>query len=100
MLQICSARHTLRPITPLLFIQQKEVERRRRGAINQGINELSSLLPTNGGPDKAKGAILTRAVQYIRSLKKNETRNIEKWTLEKLLMDQAIGDLQATIDET
>ncbi|KAF8292332.1 hypothetical protein DL93DRAFT_2029657, partial [Clavulina sp. PMI_390] len=78
----------------------KEVERRRRGAINQGINELSALMPTNGSSDKAKGAILTRAVQYIRLLKENETRNIEKWTLEKLLMDQAMGDLQATIDET
>jgi hypothetical protein len=27
-------------------------------------------------------------VQYIHHLKENEARNIEKWTLEKLLMDQ------------
>ncbi|KAF8755215.1 helix loop helix domain [Rhizoctonia solani] len=45
-----------------------------------------------------EGAILTR-VQYIHDLKENEARNIEKWTLEKLLMDQAMGDLQAQLDE-
>lgn len=57
-------------------------------------------MPSMGSADKAKGAILSRAVTYIRTLKENETRNIEKWTLEKLLMDQAMGELQATIDET
>ena len=53
----------------------------------------------NGSGEKAKGAILQRAVQYIHHLKENEARNIEKWTLEKLLMDQAMGDLQAQLDE-
>ena len=77
---------------------QKEVERRRRGNINEGINELGRLVP-NGSGEKAKGAILSRAVQYIHHLKENEARNIEKWTLEKLLMDQAMGDLQAQLEE-
>ncbi|KAI0337719.1 hypothetical protein BDW22DRAFT_1339248 [Trametopsis cervina] len=76
----------------------KEVERRRRGNINEGINELGRIVP-NGSGEKAKGAILSRAVQYIHHLKENEARNIEKWTLEKLLMDQAMGDLQAQLDE-
>jgi len=53
----------------------------------------------NGSGEKAKGAILSRAVQYIHHLKENEARNIEKWTLEKLLMDQAMGDLQAQLEE-
>jgi transcriptional regulator CBF1 len=53
----------------------------------------------NGTGEKAKGAILQRAVQYILHLKENEARNIEKWTLEKLLMDQAMGDLQAQLEE-
>ena len=53
----------------------------------------------NGSGEKAKGAILSRAVQYIHHLKENEARNIEKWTLEKLLMDQAMGDLQAQLDD-
>ena len=39
-------------------------------------------------PLATQGAILNRAVQYIHHLKENEARNIEKWTLEKLLMDQ------------
>jgi bHLH factor len=53
----------------------------------------------NGSGEKAKGAILSRAVQYIHHLKENEARNIEKWTLEKLLVDQAMGDLQVQLDE-
>jgi hypothetical protein len=57
-------------------------------------------MPTGGSSDKAKSAILSRAVTYIRQLKENEACNIEKWTLEKLLMDQAMGELRATIDET
>ncbi|TEB33754.1 hypothetical protein FA13DRAFT_110575 [Coprinellus micaceus] len=76
----------------------KEVERRRRGNINEGINELGRIVP-NGTGEKAKGAILARAVQYIHHLKENEARNIEKWTLEKLLMDQAMGDLQTQLEE-
>ncbi|KIY44905.1 hypothetical protein FISHEDRAFT_22440, partial [Fistulina hepatica ATCC 64428] len=76
----------------------KEVERRRRGNINEGINELGRIVPSGSG-EKAKGAILSRAVQYIHHLKENEARNIEKWTLEKLLMDQAMGDLQSQLDE-
>ncbi|KAJ8592242.1 hypothetical protein M405DRAFT_872998 [Rhizopogon salebrosus TDB-379] len=76
----------------------KEVERRRRGNINEGINELGRIVPNSSG-EKAKGAILQRAVQYIHHLKENEARNIEKWTLEKLLMDQAMGDLQAQLED-
>lgn len=78
--------------------KQKEVERRRRGNINEGINELGRIVPSGNG-EKAKGAILARSVQYIHHLKENEARNIEKWTLEKLLMDQAMGDLQNQLEE-
>lgn len=73
----------------------KEVERRRREAINEGINELSKIVP---GCEKNKGSILQRAVQYIGQLKENEQQNIEKWTLEKLLLDQAITELSATAE--
>jgi hypothetical protein len=71
------------------------VERRRREAINEGINELSKIVP---GCEKNKGSILQRACQYIGQLKENEQQNIEKWTLEKLLLDQAITELSATTD--
>jgi bHLH factor len=71
------------------------VERRRREAINEGINELSKIVP---GCEKNKGSILQRAVQYIGQLKENEQQNIEKWTLEKLLLDQAITELSSTAE--
>ena len=61
----------------MLTAGQKEVERRRRGNINEGINELGRIVPSGSG-EKAKGAILSRAVQYIHHLKENEARNIEK----------------------
>jgi transcriptional regulator CBF1 len=71
------------------------VERRRREAINEGINELSKMVP---GCEKNKGSILQRAVQYIGQLKENEQANIEKWTLEKLFLDQAVTELSASSD--
>lgn len=71
------------------------VERRRRETINEGINELAKIVP---GCEKNKGSILQRGVEYITQLKNNETHNIEKWTLEKLLTDQAIGELSSSVD--
>jgi len=71
----------------------KEVERRRRETINDGISELAKIVPNC---EKNKGSILARAVQYILQLKENESHNIEKWTLDKLLTDQAMAELQAT----
>ena len=72
------------------------MERRRRETINEGINELAKIVP---GCDKNKGAILQRGVQYITQLKENETTNIEKWTLEKMLTDQAIAELTSSVDK-
>ncbi|KAK0621513.1 hypothetical protein B0T17DRAFT_617949 [Bombardia bombarda] len=74
----------------------KEVERRRRETINEGINELAKIVP---GCEKNKGSILQRAVAFITQLKENETQNIEKWTLEKLLTEQAIQELSQSNDK-
>ncbi|QPH12698.1 hypothetical protein C2857_004975 [Epichloe festucae Fl1] len=74
----------------------KEVERRRRETINEGINELAKIVP---GCEKNKGSILQRAVSFISQLKENEQQNIEKWTLEKLLTEQAITELSASNDK-
>ncbi|KAK4192075.1 putative centromere-binding protein [Podospora australis] len=74
----------------------KEVERRRRETINEGINELAKIVP---GCEKNKGSILQRAVAFITQLKENETQNIEKWTLEKLLTEQAITELSQSNDK-
>ncbi|ODV96105.1 hypothetical protein PACTADRAFT_26255, partial [Pachysolen tannophilus NRRL Y-2460] len=71
----------------------KEVERRRRENINQGIKELQVLLPTH---DSNKSQIIKNAVEYIKRLKENENSNIEKWTLEKLITDQAVSELAAS----
>ncbi|KAJ1919487.1 basic helix-loop-helix protein [Mycoemilia scoparia] len=73
----------------------KEVERRRRETINEGITELANLIP---GAERNKGRILQQAVSYIRQLKETEASNIEKWTLEKLLTEQAINQLSAQVD--
>ncbi|KAH8926671.1 hypothetical protein BT69DRAFT_1214945 [Atractiella rhizophila] len=73
----------------------KEVERRRRETINDGINELKKIVP---GCDKNKGSILQRAVQYLLQLKENEAQNIEKWTLEKMLNEQSVKDLNGEIE--
>ncbi|KAF7558699.1 hypothetical protein G7046_g5457 [Stylonectria norvegica] len=74
----------------------KEVERRRRETINEGINELAKIVP---GCEKNKGSILQRAVSFISQLKENEQQNIEKWTLEKLLTEQAITELSGSNDK-
>lgn len=72
------------------------VERRRRETINEGINELAKIVP---GCEKNKGSILGRAVAFITQLKQNEGENIEKWTLEKLLTEQAIAELSSSCDK-
>ena len=72
------------------------VERRRRETINEGINELAKIVPNC---EKNKGSILQRAVAFITQLKENETQNIEKWTLEKLLTEQAIAELSTSNDK-
>lgn len=56
-------------------------------------SETSSSRTTN------KTAIINSAVDYIQRLKNNEADNIEKWTLEKLLMDQAVKDLNQQLED-
>lgn len=73
----------------------KQVERRRRETINDGITELSRIVP---GCEKNKGSILQRAAIYIRQLKEAEAATVEKWTLEKLLTDQAISELNRQVE--
>ncbi|KAL8848833.1 MAG: hypothetical protein Q9221_006129 [Calogaya cf. arnoldii] len=73
----------------------KEVERRRRETINEGINELAKIVP---GCEKNKGSILQRAVEFITSLRANETRNIEKYSRDKMLMEGVVQELSASVD--
>ena len=82
---------------PICATQLKvfKVERRRRETINEGINELAKIVP---GCEKNKGSILQRAVQYITQLRNNESQNIDKWTFEKVLTDQALQNVSAKND--
>ncbi|KAI9364448.1 hypothetical protein DFJ73DRAFT_417873 [Zopfochytrium polystomum] len=75
----------------------KEVERKRRETINNGINELYAVLPDGG--DRNKGKVIQRAVAYIQELRKVASENLEKWTVEKLLLEQAIQNLGSTVDD-
>lgn len=51
------------------------------------------------GCEKNKGGILLRSVQFIRQLKENEQKNIEKWSLEKLLNEQALTEMSSACDK-
>ncbi|KAF9105513.1 basic helix-loop-helix protein [Mortierella sp. GBA35] len=52
----------------------KEVERRRRENINEGINDLAAVVPNS---DKNKGAILRQAVQYIQAIQETHVKLLE-----------------------
>ena len=58
----------VRHARPDLFVMLtwSAVERRRREVINEGIENLAKMIPTNS--DKNKGAILTGAIKYITDL--------------------------------
>jgi bHLH factor len=77
-------------------VVQKNVEKKRRETINDGIKRLSDLVP---GADKNKSKIINQAAHYIEALKRNETSNLEKWTLDKLMTERTIRDLQTENEE-
>lgn len=71
--------------TRMRRINHKEVERKRRQTINEGIDELARLIANpHSTAEKNKGAVLQKACQYINDLKNNNNANIEKFTMEKL----------------
>jgi transcriptional regulator CBF1 len=51
------------------------------------------------GCEKNKGSILQNAVRYITKLREDEQQALEKWTLEKLLTEQAIAELSSSNDK-
>ena len=66
------------------------VERRRREAINEGINALATIVPNC---EKNKGSILQKAVTYINELRAQVTNNGERKQMEKAVLDQAVREL-------
>ncbi|KAG0680479.1 basic helix-loop-helix protein [Pichia californica] len=71
-------------------LNHKEVERRRRETINNAINELQDLVPTT---HTNKAQIIRKASEFIKKLKEKEETLVNKWTLEKIITDQAISEL-------
>lgn len=67
-----------------------QVERRRREAINEGINELSRLVPNC---DKNKGAILQRAIEYILHLQDEKKGMTDRWEQHNITTTHAISEV-------
>ncbi|KAL4806131.1 hypothetical protein BDV18DRAFT_122619 [Aspergillus unguis] len=68
----------------------KEVERRRREAINEGINQIARLVPNC---DKNKGAILQRAIEYINQLHEDKRQISERWEQTNMTTNHAINEI-------
>ncbi|KAJ5906790.1 bHLH domain-containing protein [Penicillium subrubescens] len=71
----------------------KEVERRRREAINEGINQIARLVPNC---DKNKGAILQRAIEYICQLQEEKKNIDERFEQHSLTANHAINEISAS----
>ncbi|KAF9931040.1 basic helix-loop-helix protein [Linnemannia zychae] len=75
----------------------KEVERRRRETINEGINDLAKVVPNS---EKNKGSILREAVKYIKAvLAENERLTNEiaaattaKHEIERYLLEKSVAE--------
>lgn len=68
----------------------KEVERRRREAINEGINQIARLVPNC---DKNKGAILQRAIEYICQLQEEKKHIDERFEQHSITTSHAISEI-------
>ncbi|CAG8881098.1 unnamed protein product [Penicillium salamii] len=65
-------------------------KRRRREAINEGINQIARLVPNC---DKNKGAILQRAIEYILQLQEEKKNVEEQFEKHSLTTNHAISEL-------
>lgn len=68
------------------------MERRRREAINEGINQIARLVPNC---DKNKGAILQRAIEYICQLHDEKKAMSERWEQNNMTTSHAINEISA-----
>ncbi|KAF9583964.1 basic helix-loop-helix protein [Lunasporangiospora selenospora] len=76
----------------------KEVERRRRENINDGITEISKMVPSS---EKNKGSILKEAVKYIRTLQEtNRQLSIEAEATVNLQFEKEKAILEKSVAET
>ncbi|KAK2756066.1 basic helix-loop-helix protein [Emmonsiellopsis sp. PD_33] len=70
----------------------KEVERRRRETINEGINEIAKMVP---GCEKAKGSILQRAIHYITKLQDEAKDMAARWDTANMTTNHALAEISA-----
>ncbi|KKZ63716.1 hypothetical protein EMCG_01950 [[Emmonsia] crescens] len=68
----------------------KEVERRRRETINEGINEIAKMVP---GCEKAKGSILQRAIHYINKLQDEAKDMAARWDTANMTTNHALAEI-------
>lgn len=68
------------------------MERRRREAINEGINQIARIVPNC---DKNKGAILQRAIEHIHSLSEEKRNITERWEQTNMTTHHAISEVSA-----
>lgn len=81
---MCSSTH-LYPFADAVL-----VERRRREAINEGINQIAQLVPNC---DKNKGAILQRCIEYIVQLQDERKQMDARWEQSNMTTGQAINEI-------
>jgi bHLH factor len=85
-----------RPIWPNCLISlliHPTVERRRREATNEGITQISRLVPNC---DKNKGAILQRAIEYICQLQEEKKNIDERFEQHSLTTNHALSEISAS----
>jgi bHLH factor len=77
----------------LFLLTISPVERRRREAINEGINQIARLVPNC---DKNKGAILQRAIEYIHQLQEEKKHIEEQFEKHSLTATHAITEISGS----
>ncbi|KAI9301520.1 hypothetical protein BJ944DRAFT_290878 [Cunninghamella echinulata] len=77
-------------------LTHSEVERRRRKAMSEKIEELAKLINTR---ETKKGMILRNAINYIHTINDKFKQEEEKYTLEKLAAEETMKLLQYQVED-
>lgn len=71
------------------FVTQKNVEKKRRETINNGIERIANQLPPADRKTN-KSQILEAAATYIMELKRIDNENSQRWLSEKAALDSSL----------